>query len=237
MELYVVSKGVHYAIGVIALATFWTAALTRKGSLVHKFSGKIYLLSMIVIVATAAIMTALAAWSKPGPVHLFLAYLLVITSTGMWLSWRAIRDKKNFAAYSGRVFVFLMVLNPLVSLCVLVVGLQIGSVLFGGFSLIGFFTGVSMWSLRRRGPTHALWWRSEHIRGMLGNGVATHIAFLSIGLKKVLPMLAGPGLDLVAWFGTPAVAVVLGIWLSRKYAPPRKGAALQTIRAGSPISS
>lgn len=237
MDIYGITKLVHYAIGISALVTFWTAALTRKGSPVHKLSGKIYLLSMVGIVVTAAVITAIGAWSKPGPVHMFLAYLLVITSTAMWLSWRAIRDKKNFAAYSGRVFVFLMVLNPVASLCVLAVGIQIGSVLFSGFSLIGFFTGTRMWLLRRRGPAHNLWWRSEHIEAMLGNGVATHIAFLSIGLKKVLPMLAGPGLDLVAWFGTPLVAVALGIWLSRKYGPPRTRGALQTIRAGSPISN
>ena len=219
MELYDLTKLLHYGIGVLALGAFWTAAFARKGSPLHRTVGKVYLLAMSGIVLTAAVITVLATLRRPGVTSVFLAYLLVITGTGCWLAWRAVRDKRDFARYTGPVYRTLAVLNIASGLSVLAVGLKVGSVLFAGFSLIGVLTGIGMIRLRRNGPAHAMWWRQEHINAMLGNGVATHIAFLSIGLPKILPMLAGPRLQLIAWFGPLVVATVLGIWLKRKYTP------------------
>ena len=42
----------HIACGVIALATYWMAGLSKKGSPLHRGAGKAYLLGMIGIVAT-----------------------------------------------------------------------------------------------------------------------------------------------------------------------------------------
>jgi hypothetical protein len=66
---------------------------------------------------------------------------------------------------------------------------------------------------------------------MLGNGIATHIAFLSIGLPKLLPMLAGPTLQNVAWLGPLVAASLAGIYLTRKYLPKRPLPAAQGQRA------
>jgi uncharacterized membrane protein len=222
MGIYSLTKNLHYFIGLAALSTFWIAAFTRKGSPLHKLVGKIYLLAMTGIILTAATMTVISTLRDPGPMDAFLGYLLIITATGMWTSWRAIRDKRDFARYTGPVYRVLEVLNPVSALAVLLIGINIHSVLLSGFSAVGFFIGLGMWRLRRNGPPHALWWRNEHFTGMIGNGVATHIAFLSIGLPKVLPMLAGPTLQNLAWFGPLVVATVVGIWLTRKYTPKTK---------------
>jgi uncharacterized membrane protein len=219
MDVYAVTKALHYAIGVIALAAFWSAAFTRKGSPLHKLVGRIYLLAMTGIIVTAGVITMLAAMRKPSPTVAFLGYLLVITATACWLSWRAIRDRRDFARYTGGVYRLLEVLNLASGIGVLALGLALGSVLFAGFSAVGIFTAYGMWRLRRRGPEQPLWWRWEHISAMLGNGVATHIAFLSIGLPKLFPNLAGPTLQNLAWFGPLLVAVLLGKWLKRKYLP------------------
>lgn len=226
MELYDLSKSLHYAIGVIALGTFWSAALLRKGSPLHKRIGKIYLLAMVGIIFSAGLMTVVATLRDPGPRDAFLAYLLIITGTGCWLFWRAIEDKREFRRYTGPVYRVLAVINPLAGLSILVIGLLIHSILLAGFSAVGILLGLGMFRLLRSGPTHSLWWRQEHINAMLGNGIATHIAFLSIGLPKLLPMLAGPQLQMFAWFGPLMIALLLRIWLSRKYAPSTSHAAL-----------
>ena len=44
---------------------------------------------------------------------------------------------------------------------------------------------------------------------MLGNFVATHIAFLSIGLPKLLPMLDGVVLNYASWFGPLLLLLVV----------------------------
>ena len=78
----------------------------------------------------------------------------------------------------------------------------------------------------RRAPRNPRWWLREHFNAMIGNGIAVHIAFVSIGLRSVLA-----GLDLVvvqylAWFGPLAVAVVAAVWLNRKYGGANARAAL-----------
>ena len=82
---------VHGVAGAIALLTFWIAAFAKKGSPLHRGVGKTYLISMCGIVVTAAPMAIIIGLGgKPG-IATFLAYLVIITSTSMWLGWRAIR--------------------------------------------------------------------------------------------------------------------------------------------------
>ena len=89
------------------------------------------------------------------------------------------------------------------------------------FSGIGIFSFVQMRRFSHRQPEDPRWWLREHLGAMIGNGVATHIAFLSIGLPKILPMLAGPVLLNLAWLGPLAMAFVAGAYLTRKYLPKR----------------
>jgi hypothetical protein len=53
---------------------------------------------------------------------------------------------------------------------------------------------------------------------MLGCGVATHIAFLGIGIRRLTDAL-GVQVDLgmVAWFAPLVVSFLAGLWLERKY--------------------
>jgi hypothetical protein len=91
-----------------------------------------------------------------------------------------------------------------------------------GFSAVGLFAGQDM--LRKRRDTRRLtstprWWFVEHYTAMLGNGVATHIAFLGIGLPRLLPAVDGTALHYVSWFGPLLVAGVAKVLLDRRYRP------------------
>ncbi|MCA1713620.1 MAG: hypothetical protein LC715_00305 [Gammaproteobacteria bacterium] len=46
------------------------------------------------------------------------------------------------------------------------------------------------------------WWLVEHYSAMLGNGIATHVAFVSIGLPRLLPAVDGVGLHYLGWLDT-----------------------------------
>ena len=59
----------HIAAGSVALLTFWTAAIARKGSSIHKAVGKGYLLSMLGILATALPMLVSELRRAPPPVQ------------------------------------------------------------------------------------------------------------------------------------------------------------------------
>lgn len=225
MTAYQTLVAVHAGIGVIALASFWSAALLRKGSPLHRRAGQAFLLAMTGIIATGLPMAAYAWLARDRPViAAFLAYLVVITATGVWSSWRAIRDKQDVARYTGPVYVAFAWLALLSGIGVLMLGLRVNAPLLSGFSVVGLFTGFDMLRKRRnreRLGTQPRWWLIEHYSAMLGNGVATHIAFLGIGLPRLLPAIDGTVLHYTAWFGPLVVAIVMKLVLDRRWKPQR----------------
>ena len=237
MNAYQTLVAVHAGIGVIALASFWSAAFLRKGSALHRRAGQIFLLAMTGIIATGLPMAAYAWLARDRPViAAFLAYLLVITATGVWSSWRAIRDKQDVARYTGPVYVAFAWLSLLSGIGVLVLGLRVNMPLLSGFSVVGLFTGCDMLRKRRnreRLGAQPRWWMIEHYTAMLGNGVATHIAFLGIGLPRLLPAIDGTVLHYTAWFGPLVVAVAMKLVLDRRW-KPRAARPVATPRVGSP---
>jgi uncharacterized membrane protein len=111
MSLYKIVLSLHGLLGALALATFWIAGLSRKGSPVHRAAGKVYLGAMAVLLVSALPLALRIALAKHPVAGAFLMYLEVITVTSVWLSWRAIRDKRDWAAYTGRAYRALAWLN------------------------------------------------------------------------------------------------------------------------------
>ena len=111
MPAYALFVSLHVGAGVIALATFWLAAALRKGSPAHRLSGKVYLCAMTAIIATGFPLVIQRLVDDQVVTATFLAYLLVITATGVWVSWRAIRDKHDVARFTGPVYVALAILS------------------------------------------------------------------------------------------------------------------------------
>lgn len=216
MNVYDLSAALHVAAGTIALAAFWGAAFLRKGSTGHVRVGQVYLGAMatLIVLAVPLVVTRILAGQAFG---WFLAYLLVITGTAAWTSWRAIRDKRSYARYAGLPLQVLGALNLASGLAMLAFGVHVGQPLFIGFSIIGIVAGRGMLTMHRKAPVDARWWMREHLNGMTGNAVATHISFLSIGLPRLLPDLSGPVLTNLAWFGPLAAAFAVRALILRHW--------------------
>lgn len=219
MTARAIELAAHVAPGVLALLTFWIAALARKGSGPHRLAGKAYLLAMLALLLPAVPLSWRVLRHFDAGFGVFLFYLLLITVTALWQGWFAIRDKRDFARYTGRGYRRLAWANVVAGAGVLVMGLALQQPIFVGFSLPGLLGGRGMLATARRGATHPRWWMGEHLSAMLACGVATHIAFLSIGLPRLLPSLAGEGLRVFAWLAPLAIAALLRVWLLRKYLP------------------
>jgi hypothetical protein len=225
---------VHGLCGLVALIAFWIAAFAKKGSPLHLRVGKLYMLSMIGIVVTAVPMAAIIAGrGKPG-IATFLVYLVVITATGMWLGWRAVKRKRDQSAFRDRAYLVVALLNLLASAIVFAIGLKMSQALLMGFSAVGAITGVQMLMRRANPMASARWWLKEHFGAMIGCGVATHIAFLAIGLDRIIRAFGidPPGwYHLIAWFLPLSLSFVVGAWLNRKYMPKAAGGAAVMSRA------
>ena len=236
MSAYSMTVLMHSSLGAAALLTYWAAALAKKGSGPHKLAGRVYVAVMIGLLIPAVPLSINAFRHFSTSFGAFLFYLLVITGTALWQGWSATRNKRDFSRYTGPGYRRLAWLNIASGLAVLGLGIATTSPIFIGFSLVGLLGGRSMLRLAKAGPAHPRWWMEQHLGAMLGCGVATHIAFLQIGLPRLLPSLAGPLLQNLAWLGPLAVAALARVWLGRKYLG-EMGGAKATSRATPGTSS
>ena len=217
MSAYSMTVLMHSGLGAAALLTYWVAALAKKGSGPHKLAGKVYVAVMIGLLLPAVPLSINAFMHFSASFGAFLFYLLLITATALWQGWYATRYKRDFARYADHRFRVLAWANIVAGLAVLGLGIATVSPIFLGFSLVGLLGGRSMLRLATAGPSHPRWWMEQHLGAMLGCGVATHIAFLQIGLPRLVPSLAGPVMQNIAWLGPLVVAGLARVWLGRKY--------------------
>jgi hypothetical protein len=229
MTAYKLFLYTHVGLGTLALATFWIAALAKKGSGPHKLAGKVYVLAMAGLLLPAIPLSWRALQFFSLTFGLFLFYLLLITGSAVWTAWRAVRCKRDFAAYAGPGFRRLGWANIAGGAAMLGIGAVMAQPIFLGFSLVGIFGGRGKLLLAERGPAHPRWWMGEHIDAVLGCGVATHIAFLLIGLPQLLPpQWNGPALQTFSWLAPLLVSAIAARALRRKYLPAAPGQAAVT---------
>ncbi len=229
MDMYRTALFLHIAAGAIALASFWAAAVLKKGSPRHRRVGQVFLLAMVAVLGSG-VPLVLGLLERGHPVNaMFLGFLLVLTGQGSWTAWRAIRDKRNPARFFGPVYWLLAASCALGGAGIIALGIDTGAVIlqaFGGVGLFAAFGALRAWQRYRSGRAAPNWWLQEHYSAIIGNGVATHIAFFGIGLRNALPFIDPQLQQLLAWLLPLVVAFIAGFWLDRRYGkvPARKPA-------------
>ncbi len=217
MTAYQVAATFHIAAGVVALISFWCNGLMKKGGALHRRVGQVYLLAMVaIIISGVPLVFGLLARGNPiGAI--FLTYILVLVTNSCWNAWRSIRDRADYKRYFGAMFWSLAGITAVSGIAMMAVGIAIGAPLlavFGSIGVVGLITSIRS---RRRAPATPNWWLREHYGAMIGNGVATHIAFLAFGLRNALPGVDPMIQQNLAWFGPLVGAIIAGVWLNRKY--------------------
>jgi uncharacterized membrane protein len=222
MNTYNIALGLHIAAGSLALLSFWCAGMMRKGTPLHRRIGQIYLLAMLlVIVSGVPLVLGLLARDKFVSAS-FLGYLLILTSNTCSNAWRAIRDRRDYRRYYGSIFWLLSGLSAAAGLGMIALGFTRGAPLLWIFGSIGVISLLGAFAARRRAPHTPNWWLREHYGAMIGNGVATHIAFFAIGLRNAFPAVDPAIQQSLAWFGPLLASVIAGVWLNRKYGRTRR---------------
>lgn len=221
MEPFDIARAIHVAAGSVALVTFWTNAMLRKGSRSHRLVGRSYIAAMLVVIIATVPIIGRAVLDGKAVTGLFLAYLVVITVVALWLAWRAVRLKASVAAYVGGIYRPAAWATLLSGVAVVGTGLAVGAVLLVGMGAIGVVIGPAMLRFAGNPDTTPGWWVKRHYGGIIGAGVATHIAFLNLGLQRIVPVDFSVAAQYAAWFGPLMVAAVAGRWLDRRYRPRR----------------
>lgn len=221
---------VHVAGGLVGLASFWVPAVARKGGPLHRKAGRIYVKGMALVVITG-VPLAIATFADRNWIGgTFLLYLVVITGTALYAGLRALKSKAGPHLFITPTHRTLALLNIGVGATALVVGVTTQVWLLAGFSLIGLLAGISMRQFARTPPTDPRFWWYEHFGGMIGTGIAAHVAFLNFGARRLIPGYSLGDWGMLAWF----VPVVVGVVATNRIAVHyrRKFAGQAAARAG-----
>jgi len=84
------------------------------------------------------------------------------------------------------------------------------------FGAIGVMSLIGLVRDMRKAEYATNWWLKEHYGAMIGNGIATHIAFSQIGLARILPGQSGT-VTMLGWLVPLAVGMTAIVVLNRRY--------------------
>ena len=208
---------IHTFIGFAALITFWIAAIAQKGSALHRTAGKLYILSMLVILASVVPMIIVKLRAGSIAFAVVLLYLFCITATAVLVAWSAIRKKKIKSEYQSLLFKFAASVVFAFGLGILSLALIEQSLLYFIFSTVGIFLGGSMWWNVLKTSNDKRWFLAEHLNGVAVLFAATHGSFLRFGLSGIFPIPDSPELNTFTQMSMILLAYILRAWLGRKF--------------------
>lgn len=209
----------HATTGMAGLVAFWIPALSKKGGRVHRAAGKLFLTAMLLVTLTGIPLAALLLFRGQWVFAVFLLYLAVLLSASTGSAWAAIKLKRQPERYYGLLFLAAAWLLVLAGLVVSALGVAYNVTLLIMFGAIGPFVSIDMFKRYRAKVRPANWWLLEHFGGMIGGGIATHVAFGAFGLRRLWPGYAALDgwIGMLPWIAPVVLGVAAGMWLERKY--------------------
>lgn len=215
MELFDLGRLLHSAAGTIALGSFWTAALALKGGGTHQKAGKVYLLSLIVVMTMSTLMVAGKALEGDRGIAIFLIFLISMVGTASWLMWFSIRYRRDPGRLMGPVYRGFASWLILSGLALFGLGVARGAALMMLLSLLGVGFGANMWRLALAPEHDGRWWLAHHLNGAMLNFIATHDSFIALGLGSVVPEVRHSVPRMLVAAGVIGIGVTLRIRFNR----------------------
>jgi hypothetical protein len=225
----------HIVAGSLALALFWLPMLAKKGSPIHRQSGRYYAyllygVSMSGIVSCVLVIVAPLYFKAKMLKHGVDPVLLAENIRAFWhflgllslLSWVSIRQavqvlKAGVERSLLKQPLHLLAITTLVpwGAYVLWLGIARSQPLFIVFSLIAMASAVGALQFIFRAEVSKMMVLREHIGNMLASAIAIYTAFAAFGGRNLLGVSANG--QLVSWLLPSVVGVGFILWYNRRY--------------------
>ena len=202
----------HIITGTVGLISVWIPIAGKKGGVLHRQAGNIFITSMLTtgLVATGISITTLADPTGTHP-HLsthevfrqpemisgifgwMMLYLATLTINLAWHGWLCMRNKQIEKNGAWHNLCFRLLLTA--SANCFVRGAELHQPIMMGIALIGFATvATNLWFIYRT-PYSPKARIKEHIKSLVGVGISVYTAFFAFGAVRLLPEIAlTPGL-------------------------------------------
>lgn len=195
----------HILTGIIALGTAGIAVGSAKGGHLHRRSGSVYALSMLIVGLTALILAGVDR-------NAFLLAVAVFSLYLVFTGWRAARVRDGRPRRLDHIGGGVMALSGVGMLIWGAQGVLNDSgaqpMILLAFGAIGLTMALADWREWRRGPIAGKARIARHLGRMLGGTIATITAAAVVNVN-FLP-------DLVVWLGpTVVIAPVIVWWTAR----------------------
>lgn len=221
MTLFELALDAHVGVGTIVLVAFWTAALSAKGSTLHRRGGRIYVWAMAVLLSVTLVMTVGMVLNGDSRRAMFNVYVTLISVVSVWIAWSSIAYRGDITRYLGWPYKLLCAALGAYGLFVLSLAPRMPEparqALVFAFAVLGLsIASAMMWRLWKR-DKNPRWWMAEHLTGMGINFAATHASFSILAGGSVFPALKDPWVRtgmLVAWMTS---ALVVRLWAGRRF--------------------
>jgi hypothetical protein len=190
----------HVIVGTVALVSFWIPVVSRKGGAAHRKWGRVFKVALYAAAWFAIGMAVLnlTTANNRHPVltdrRLFdglfgwmMLYLGVLTLGLGHYGIEAARNRRDHSAMKAPF-------NIAIQLCVIVAALNcgvrgyvLGQPLMIGLSALGFGAATTFLIAIMRPSGSPQGYVREHLKAMVGAGIAAYTAFLSVGLLQIVP--------------------------------------------------
>lgn len=225
MSLFHTALDAHVAIGTVVLATFWTAALSTKGSALHRRGGLTYVIAMAGLLAVTLVMAVGMVLDGDPRRAMFNVYVTMISVVSVWMAWSSIAWRHDVRRYLGWPYRLLFCALASYGLFVLSLAPRMPQparvAMVAAFGVLGLSIAAAMaWRLWKR-DDNPRWWLAEHLTAMGVNFAATHASFSLLAGGSVVPVLQDPWVRTVVLVAWMASALWLRLWAGRRYLSPR----------------
>lgn len=210
---------IHVLCGSISLVLFWLPVVTKKGGRIHNGIGRIYVVTMWVVVVSAFILSVANLLSGDYIAAAFLGFLSILTSAPLWYAKAILNNKKKITLNYFRKFktLHLIIFFAGLSLVVwsLVLRIQGGAVLLLIFGILGvsnYFNAFASYAKIQAQQN----WIITHLRGMLTTGIAAYTAFFAFGGRQLFGNIFSEQWIAIPWV-LPTIIGTIGIryWTNR----------------------
>ena len=201
IELASAARILHVAAGTASLLAGGVALATRKGGRPHRLAGKIFLVSMITIAATAIVLAIV----RPNPFLFFLA----VFSCYLAVWGRVALARKKLAAHTPAPRSHYIPTAAFGLFCGYfgVAALRSGALVFQIFAALALLLVVGHLRQLRRGGEYRVHWMLDHQAGFVTAYIASITAFMVVNPPRFLP--EAQWATLLVWLGPTLLGVPL----------------------------